>query len=147
MKLNIIPLERFDERLGHAIRLRRSYRRKAWCEVDRLCEGVGLVGAVTAGVIRDPLDRVRSFLLAKESICALEHQIADHLPGDSTGGSNSGHHLAITGVVCEGDTIALTVPAGDLEAVRCPAQVRADRDDLTVVCSTWRLSEIGRAHV
>ena len=142
MNVNIISLERFDERLGHAVRLRRSYGRKARYEADRLGEGDGVVSPVTTAVIREPLDGMRGLLIVKASLDALEQQVTDHLAGDAAGGSDPGHHLAITGVEGKGDTNALSVPAGDLEAIRGPAQVRADRDDLTVVCSTWRLSGV-----
>lgn len=100
------------------------------------------MGAVTVAVIREPFDGMRGFLLAEASLNALEHQIADHLPGDSTGGRCPGHHLAITGVERKSDTNVLAVPAGDLEAVRCPSQVRTDRDDLTVVRSSRRLAGV-----
>jgi hypothetical protein len=53
MDVNIITLERLDERLGHHVRLRRSHRRKARYETDRLGEGDGFMGAVTAAVIRE----------------------------------------------------------------------------------------------
>jgi hypothetical protein len=142
MNVNIITLERCDERLGHTVRLRRSYGRKARHEADRLREGDGVVGAVTATVIREPLHRMRGLLIVKASLDALEHEIADHLAGDTAGCGVPGHHLAIASVECEGDTNALAVPAGDLEAIRGPAQVRADRDDLPVVGSSRRLSGI-----
>ena len=142
MSVNIVPLERFDERLGHTVGLWRSYRRKARNETNRLGEGDGVESPVTAAVIREPLHRMRGLLIVKAPLDALEHQIADHLAGDSTGSGHPGHHLAIAGIECKGDTNALFVPAGDLEAIRGPAQVRADRDDLTVVRSAWRLSGI-----
>jgi len=53
MNVNIIPLERFDAGLSHAVRLRRSHRRKARYEADRLGEGDGVVRPVTAAVIRE----------------------------------------------------------------------------------------------
>jgi len=37
---------------------------------------------------------------------------------------------------------SLTVPTGDFEAIGGPAQVGSNRDDLTVVRSTWRLSGV-----
>jgi len=76
MNVNIISLERFDERLGHAVQLRRSHRREAGNEADRLGEGDGVVGAVTATVIREPLHRMRGLLIVKTSLDALEHEIA-----------------------------------------------------------------------
>jgi hypothetical protein len=142
MNVNIVPLERFDERLGHAVGLWRSYRRKARHETDRLGEGDGVVSPVTAAVIREPLHRIRCLLIIKTPLDALEHQITGHLAGDAVGGRDPGHHLTIAGVERKGHTNALSVPAGDLEAVGRAAQVRAARDDLTVVRSAWRLSGI-----
>lgn len=140
MKVNIIPLERFAERPGHAVRLRRLDRRKARCKADRLGEGDGVVSPVTSVVIREPLDQMRGLLIVKASIDAREHEIADHLAGDAAGGGVAGHHRAIAGVERKGHTNALSVPAGDLEAIRRSAQVRADREDLTIVCTTRRLT-------
>jgi len=142
MNVNIITLERFDERLGHAVRLRRSYGREAGNETDRLGEGDGLVSAVTATVIREPLHRMRGLLIVKTSLDALEHQVTDHLAGDAAGGGVPGHHLAIAGIEGKGDTNAMSVPAGDLDAIRGPSQVGSDRDDLTVVCSSRRLAGV-----
>jgi len=98
MNVNIISLERFDEGLGHAVRLRRLHRREAGNEADRLGEGDGVVGAVTATVIREPFDGMRGLLIVKTSLDALEHEIADHLAGDTAGGGVPGHHLAIAGI-------------------------------------------------
>ena len=91
MNVSLIPFERFDERLGHAVRLRRSHRREAGNEADRLGEGDGVVGAVTATVIREPFDGMRRLLIVKASLDALEHEIADHLAGDAAGRSDPGH--------------------------------------------------------
>ncbi len=78
-------------------------------------------------------------LIVEAPLNALEHQITDHLAGDAVGGRDPGHHLTITGVGCKGQTNVLSVPAGDLEAVGRLAQVRADRVDLTVMRSAWRV--------
>ena len=85
---------------------------------------------------------MRGLLISKTSLAALEHQITDHLARDTADGSGLGHHFTITGIEYEGGTNALTFPAGDLEAIRRPAQVRADGDDLTVVCSARRLTRL-----
>jgi hypothetical protein len=100
------------------------------------------VDAVTAVVVRESFDGVRCLLVAKTQLYALEHQIADHLARDTAGRGGPGHDLAIAGVECKRDTNALTVPAGDLDAVRCPSQVRSDRDDLAIVGTSWRLARV-----
>lgn len=125
MNVNIISLERFAERCGHPVRLRRSRRREARYETDRLGEGDGIVSAVTSTVYRELLHRMRGLLVVKAPLHAFEHQIKDHRAGDAAGGGNPRHHLAMAGVECEGDTNAMSVPAGDLEAIRRPAMIKA----------------------
>ncbi len=77
MNVKIITLERFNERLGHAVRPRQSHGREARHEADRLGERDGRVGAVAASVIREPFDRIQGLLIVKACLDALEHQIAD----------------------------------------------------------------------
>ncbi len=100
------------------------------------------MGAVTAPVIREPLHRMRGLLTVKTSLDALEHHVTDYLAGDATGRGNPGHHLPIAGIEREGDADALTVPAGELEAIRGPSEIRADRDDLAIVSTPWRLAGV-----
>jgi hypothetical protein len=142
VSVNIISLERFDEGLCHPVRLRRAYGREAGHGADRLGKRDRLVSAVTTAVIREPLHRMRGLLAVITSLDALEHQISDHLAGYSASCHNPRHDLAITGVERKGDADSLTVPAGDLEAVRGPSEVRADRDDLAVMRSPWRLAGV-----
>ncbi len=100
------------------------------------------MGAVKAAVIRGPLHRMRGLLIVKTSLCFLEHQVTDHLAGDSAGRGDPGHHVAITGIEREGDADALTVPAGDLDAIRPPSEVRRDRDDLTILSVPSRFAGV-----
>ena len=102
MNVNIISLKRFDERLGHPVRLRRSNRREARYKADRLSERDRLVSTVTAAVVREPFDRMRESAIGKSPLNTLEHQISDHLAGDAAGRRDPGHHLTITGVEGEG---------------------------------------------
>jgi hypothetical protein len=85
---------------------------------------------------------MRGLLSVKTSLDALEHQVTEHLAGDVTGRGDSGHHLPIVGIEREGGADALTVPAGDLEAILGPSEVRADRDDLAIVSTPWRLGGV-----
>ena len=80
------------------------------------------MGTVTATVIREPLDAMGGLLIVKTPLHALDHHVRDHLAGDSTGGSDPGHHLAIAGVECKGHANAVPGPAGDLEDIRRRAQ-------------------------
>ncbi len=142
VNVNIIPFESFDEGLCHPVRLRRAYRREARDEADRLSKRDRLVSAITAAVVREPLHGMRGLLTSKPPLNALEHQISDHLAGDTTGGGDPRHDLAIAGVERKGDTNALAVPAGDLKALGRPTQVRTDRNDLTIVSAPWRLTGV-----
>ena len=112
--MNNVPLDRFDKRLDHAVGLWRSYRREARHNTDRLDEGDGRVGAITAAVLREPVHRVRGLLIVKTPLDALEHR------------------LAIAGIDCKGDTNALSVTA---IAVRRPVirQRSIGRQELGII--------------
>jgi hypothetical protein len=142
MNVNIISLKRFDEGLGHPIRLLRSHRREARDETDRLGKRDRVVSAVTAAVIREPFDRMRQSAIGKSTLNAFEHQISDHLAGDAAGRRDPRHHIPIAGIESEGDANAPAVPAGDLKAVRRPRQARTDRDDLTILSASRRLAGV-----
>jgi len=87
--------ERFDERLGYAIRLRRSHGFRARHKADRLGGGDGLMVAVTAAVAGEPVDGMCGFLLAKPSLDVFEHEIADHLAGVIVMGCPSHRHRSV----------------------------------------------------
>jgi len=142
MYVKIFALDGFDERLGHSVRLRRSYRREARHETNRLGERDGLVSEITPTVVRKPFDGRRGFLLAKASLDALEHEITDHLAREATGRCYPRDHSAITSVERKGDTNDRTVPARNLEAIRGPSEAESERDDLTIVGTTWRLTRV-----
>ena len=138
--VNIFSLECLDERPRHAVRPWRSHWREAWYEDNRPGEVDRVVNAVAAAIIRNPFDRTRGCLFAKASLDAIKHQIADNLAGNTTDSGDSGHHVAITDVECEGNSNALSVAPDNLEAVRHSSEVRADGDDLTVVRAFMRLA-------
>ena len=144
VNVNIISLERSDEGLGHPVRLRRAYRREARDEADRLGKLDRLVSAVTAVVVREPFDLMRQSAIGKSTLNAFEHQISDHLAGDAAGRGDPRHDLPIAGIELKGDADALAVPAGDLKAVGRPTQVRTDRNDLTIMSASWRLTGLAQ---
>jgi hypothetical protein len=76
---------------------------------------------------------------SKALLNGLKHQVTDHLTADATCAGTPGNDLSVTGIQRKGDSHNLIVPAGDLKAIRCPAQIGADRYDLAVVSPTWRL--------
>lgn len=102
--------------------------------------------SVSFAVIGEPLDRVRHAGGAEAPLHALEHQVPDHLPADAAGAGAPGHDLSVAGIQRKGHTDHLTIPACDLKPIRGPAQVRSDRDDLSVVrargakrfCHFWK---------
>src|SRR5476649_1201920 len=120
VNIHVISLEGFNERFGHAIRLRTSHRCKAWHEAESGRKLDRLMRPIAAAVVREPLHWMRYNCGPKALLDALEHQIPDHLTGDAAGAGTPGHDLSIAGVEREGHTYYLAVPACDLEAIGGP---------------------------
>src|SRR6202044_4059132 len=95
VNIHVISLEGFDESLGHAVRLRAANRREAGNEAQGDREVARFWGSIAAAVVREPLDRMRQSSIAKSSFDALDHQISDHLPGNTAGAGAPGHDLPI----------------------------------------------------
>jgi hypothetical protein len=119
--IHVVTLEGFHERFGHAVGLRGAHGREAGYESQARGKVDGLVGTVGAAVVGEPLDRMRGGSAAEAPLHRFEQQIADHLAADAGGTRAPGHELPIAGVEREGHPQYLSVPAGDLEAVRSPA--------------------------
>lgn len=51
------------------------------------------------------------------------HQVAHHLTGNTPSGDNMTDDFAITAIQCESNAHHLPIPAGNLKAIRTPAQV------------------------
>src|SRR5271165_2285433 len=115
MDVDIVSLEGLHERFRHAVRLRTAHRGEAWHQAQSICKLDRLVSPVAAAIVREPLHRVRQGARSEAALDALQHQITDHLPADTTGGGAPGHDLPIAGVQGEGDPDNLAVPAGDLK--------------------------------
>ena len=87
--------------------------------------GVSL-GGVGAAVVREMLDRIRDAGIGEALLHRLQHHVA-HIRSADAGAADGGpgDDLAIEGIDDEGKAEDVTVPAGELEAVGAPAQVRA----------------------
>src|SRR3954452_12062875 len=99
---DVIAFERFDEGLCHAVALRTLDWGKARFEVQGQGDVDGLVGGKDRSVIGQPLHLVRSAAAAEAAFDALDHYIADHLAGDSSGCCQPGDDLAVVAVEDEG---------------------------------------------
>jgi len=69
----MVALERPDERLGHAVRLRAFDQRGAGHEADIASEAAGVVGGVTTVVVGQPLDRAGERIHWPEAVFDTEH--------------------------------------------------------------------------
>src|SRR5450755_4547120 len=93
VNIHVISLEGLDERFGHSVRLRTAHRREARNERQADRELDRFMGAVTASVVREPLDRLRKAARSEAPLNTLEHQVADHLAADAAGACAPGHHF------------------------------------------------------
>src|SRR5450432_1045432 len=91
VNIHVISLEGFNERFGHAVRLRTANRRKAWHEAESGRKVDRLMRPIAAAVVREPLNRMWHRGGPKAPFDALEHQIADHLTGDTAGAGMPSH--------------------------------------------------------
>jgi hypothetical protein len=69
---------------------------------------------------------------AKALLDAVDHHVADHLAGNTGRRGNPADDFAVVAIEGEGEAHDLAVPAGELQAIRAPADIRAQRGDLTV---------------
>jgi hypothetical protein len=115
MVVDVVSLEGFDERFGHAAGLRAAHRSKAWHQPQAVCKVDRFASAVTAGIVREPLHAMRKSSRSEAPLDALQHQIADHLHGDAASTGVPSHDLPITGFQREGDPDDLAVPTSDLD--------------------------------
>ena len=94
---------------------------------------IGLVSCEDRSIVRQPLHPMRRADASKAALDALDHHVADHLAGDARGRRQPADHLAVVTVESEGYTDDLAVPAGELQRVGAPADIRADRDHPAVM--------------
>src|SRR5215471_489331 len=126
----VIPLDGFDEGLGHTVRLGALDRRRARNQADIARQSTGLTGGVRRAVIRQPFNRLGQFVdQAEAALDAFDHQVANVGAVDAAGRCHPGDRLAVAAVEREGDPHLLAVVAADFEPVRAPAGIGAiDRD-------------------
>ena len=111
---------------------------EAWDQVQGRGEVAGLLGGIRAAVVRQMLDRVRGSHGAEALLDRLQHHVAYIGAADAgTADGGPGNDLAIEGIDDEGHADDIAVPAGELQAVGAPAQVRAHHHDLAVVEATF----------
>src|SRR4029078_612783 len=70
---------------------------------------------------------------AEASLDALDHHVPDHLAADARRRGHPGDGLTIVAVEREGQADDLAVPAGELQLVRAPAHIRAQRRHLAIM--------------
>lgn len=131
---DVIALECFDERLGHAVRLWASHRCRARFHADLAEQGCGVLGDEAGAVVGEPFDGFGQHIDAAEAVLdGGDHEVLHVFALDALGGGDMGDCLAVAAVEGEGDTDLLLVVAADLEAIGAPSDVRTLDGDLAVV--------------
>jgi len=134
--LDVIALERVHEGLGHSVGLRASDGCEARIQPQLSGEGPGFAGRVGAAVVGEHLDRLRRPAGAEAPLHRHQHHVAHVRPADpGTGYRRPGDDFAVAGIDDEGQADDLAVPAGKLQPVGTPAQVRADHHHLAVMAA------------
>ena len=131
---NVVAFERPDQGLREAVALRAGDRGEARLQTQSTGKVAGILGRVGAAMVAQPLDGMRRHEAAEAGFDRRQHQVADRLTIDpGAGHTMPADHLAVVGVDHKRDPDALAVPAGDLEDVGAPAQVRMHHDDPAIV--------------
>ena len=86
-------------------------------QTQRRCGIEGVPSDVGAAIVGQPFDRVWNFGTGKTPFNAVNHQIANHLPGDPGCGRGPGHDLAIASINCEQNADNLLVTARQFEMI------------------------------
>src|SRR5690349_8848056 len=116
MDIDVIPLEGFDEGLGHAVGFGASDGSKTVDEAHILCKSSCLAGGVTAAIVAEPLHPVWEQVNGAEApLNGFSHQIAHHFPSNAASGGNMADDFTITAIQGEGNTHYLPIPAGNLK--------------------------------
>src|SRR6266702_1253544 len=130
---DIVALEGLHESLGHAVALRAFDRGEARDQVERHGDLDGFMRGEDRVIVGKPLYGMRRVDRAEVPLDAVDHHVADHLAGDAGGGCDPGDRFAIMAIEGEGNADDLAVPAGELQHIRAPAAIRANRRQLAVV--------------
>lgn len=131
---DIVALYCFDKGFRDTVGLRALHRREAGFQAELEGEDAGVLRGVAGPVVGEHLDRLRGAVGAEAPLDGFEQHVADVRPADARIDDGApGDDLPVVGVHQEGGADDLPVPAGELEPVAAPAQVRADHDDLSLV--------------
>ena len=137
--VDVIPLERFDERLRHAVFLGASDRGKPADEAKPGRKLHGFIGREAGTVVGQPHHAMRCMTGSEALFHAFQHQIAHQRSGNAAGVSDKAHHFPVAAVQGEGHPDSLAADAGDLETVCAPTQVAPQGDALHVIRSVGAL--------
>ena len=108
--------------------------RKAWHQAESSGEVECLSSGEGTAVVGQPLDGVWRLDRAEAQLHRLQHQIAYHRAADAGAGRRMpSEHLAVVSINDENDADDIAVPAGDLEDIGAPAQVRAHHHHFAVM--------------
>ena len=132
--VNIIPFEGFDKSFRHPVALRAFDRCEAGFEIELPGKDDRFLGYISRSIIGQHLDCLWSAQRPKSFLNRFEHHIADVRAADAAiDDTTPGHDLAIMSIDDKGDPDDVPVPAGELEAVTAPTQIRSHNDDLAVM--------------
>ena len=131
--VNVVALRRFHARLGDAIALRALHQRVAGAQAELVCEDARVPGDVTRAIVAQQFDWMRCPVFSEPLLDRLQYHVADIRSADA--GVYDGpprNDIAFVRVDNERTADDIAVPAGELEAIGAPADVRADRDHLAL---------------
>src|ERR1700745_1173429 len=133
---DVITLEHTHESFRHSVRLWAFHGRCQRQKADILGEVARFNRRIARAIVAEPFDDRRQMIDPPEALLdRRHHEVAHVLALDPFGGGDMTHGLTIATVEREGDANFLGIVAGDLEAVRTPAQVRLCDRNLAVMAA------------
>ncbi len=139
---NVVALERFDKRFGHAVGFRASNRRKSRHETKPKCEVNCFSSDVATAVVAKAFDSMRRTVRTEAFFDCDQQHITDHLTAKALRACSPCNDLAIARILKESDAHNLAIPACDFQTVRAPARVRSQRSHNPIVSSPFAKSRI-----
>src|SRR5450631_709071 len=138
VNIDVVSFEGFDERFGHAVRLRAAHRREARHQPQPDRELDGLVSSIAAAVIRQPLHGMPRSARSEAPFNALEHEIADHLPADTACARAPGHDFPVAGIQREKATRTTWLFQ---QAISKPSDVQRRFGRMVMIWPSWTRPE------
>ena len=136
MKRHIITFEGFHKRFRHAITLRALDGRSAHAEPQVLGKTSGFMRGITRPIIGQPFDRMgKPIPGTKAELHALEHQVPDAVPSDSSRGGPITQNLPIASIQAKSDPNPLARVTGDFKDIGAPATIGRKSDHSSFVGS------------